>query len=207
MNKLIVEFIGTFFLVLIVGLAVQSGSEFAGLAIGLGLVALVFMGGHISGAHFNPAVTVACLVRGAINPAESGGYIAAQLLGGVAAGFVTSLLVGTALTVAPGETASMMQVGLAEFLFTFMLGFVVLNVATSSDHSENSFYGLAIGITVTAAAYSIGGISGAALNPAVISGHNLVSGAFANLPLYIIAQLVAGAVAGVMFKITNPNEV
>jgi len=181
MNKLIVEFIGTFFLVLIVGLAVQSGSEFAGVAIGLGLVALVFMGGHISGAHFNPAVT--------------------------AAGFVTSILVGTALTVAPGETASMMQVGLAEFLFTFMLGFVVLNVATSSDHSENSFYGLAIGITVTAAAYSIGGISGAALNPAVISGHNLVSGAFANLPLYIIVQLVGGAVAGVMFKITNPNEV
>ena len=206
MHKLIIEFIGTFFLVLIVGLTVSSGSDFAGLAIGLGLVALVFMGGHISGAHYNPAVTVGLIIRKAISPAEAGGYIAAQILGGVAAGFITSMLVGSAITVAPGEGVSMVQCGLAELLFTFMLVSVVLNVATSSDHDGNSFYGLAIGITVTAAAYSIGGISGAALNPAVITGQNLISGSLGNLPVYIGAQVIAGVLAGVVFKITNPNE-
>ena len=206
MHKLITEFIGTFFLVLIVGLAVKSGSDFAGLAIGLGLVALVFMGGHISGAHYNPAVTVAILVRKLISPAEAGGYIAAQILGGLCAGLVTCALVGSALQIAPGEGVTMVQLGLAEFLFTFMLGLVVLNVATSSDHSDNSFYGLAIGVTVTAAAYSIGGISGAALNPAVISGHNVIAGGLGDLPIYIAVQLVAGVLAGVAFKVTNPNE-
>ena len=206
MNKLITEFVGTFFLVLIIGLTVSSGSEFAGLAIGLGLVALVFMGGHISGAHYNPAVTVGVLVRKLISPVEAGKYIAAQILGGVSAGFVTSVMVGSALSIAPGDEISTAAVVLAELLFTFLLVLVILNVATSSDHSNNHFYGLAIGITVTASAYAVGPISGAVLNPAVIIGQNSISGSFSSLPIYIGVQLVAGALAAVVFAITNPHE-
>lgn len=206
MPKLITEFIGTFFLVLTVGLCVSSGTEFAGVAIGLGLVALVFMGGHISGAHYNPAVTMGLIVRQAISAAEGLAYMGAQVAGGVCAGLLTAYFTGDALQVQPADGVSMINAGIAELIYTFMLVSVVINVATSSDHPNNHFYGLAIGITVTAAAYSIGGISGAALNPAVAAGQNLVSGTFGPLPIYIGAQLVAGVLAAVVFKITNPNE-
>src|ERR1700736_3829876 len=167
-RKLVVEFIGTFFLVFTVGASVRSGSSLAPLAIGAVLMVMVYAGGHISGGHYNPAVTMAALVRGRITAGEAVGYWVSQLIAGLVGAAVVRATVTTshaaALTLAGHALAAALVV---ELLFTFALAYVVLNVATSKDHPNNSFYGLAIGFTVAAGAIAVGGISGGAFNPAV----------------------------------------
>ena len=145
MKNYVTEFIGAFFLVLVIGLA--SG-DLAPLAIGGALMIMVYMGGHVSGAHYNPAVSIACLVRGALDGATTGIYIVSQILGALAGACTATFLAGQATTVAPGDGVSATHALLAEFLLTFALASVVLNVATSKDHPDNSFYGLAIGFTI-----------------------------------------------------------
>jgi aquaporin Z len=170
--KFAVEMIGTLFLVFTIGTAVRSGNPLAPLAIGAVLMAMVYAGGHISGAHYNPAVTLAVLVRRRIDVRDAVGYWIAQFVGGLLA----SALVAA---VAPAQTSPMTLSGhaviaafIAELFVTFALCYVVLNVATSKDHLDNSFYGLAIGFIVAAGAVAVGGISGGAgfafraLNPA-----------------------------------------
>jgi len=206
MKNYIVEFIGTFFLVLVIGLVVSQGNPLAAVAIGAILVVLVYMGGHISGAHYNPAVSLACLMRGAIGGKEAGLYILSQVIGAVAGAAASSALVGKSITVAPGGDVSSMQALGAEFLFTFALASVVLNVATSKDHPDNSFYGLAIGFTVLAGALAVGPISGGAFNPAVALGHNIVSSSLGNIWIYLVGPLAGGAVAAIVFRLTNPHE-
>jgi aquaporin Z len=206
-RKLLVELIGTFFLVFTVGASVRSGSTLAPVAIGSVLMVAVYASGHISGGHVNPAVTMAALVRGRIGPGEAVGYWIFQLLGGVLAALVVRAVVS------PGEATTLRLSGhltgafVAELLFTFALAYVVLNVATSKDHPDNSFYGLAIGFTVLAGAVAVGGISGGAFNPAVALG-GAVMGLFAwpTLWVYLVAELVAGAAAGLAFRALNPND-
>ncbi len=206
MKNYIVEFIGTFFLVLVIGLVVSQGNPLAAVAIGAILVVLVYMGGHISGAHYNPAVTLACLMRGAIGGKDAAIYMLSQVIGAVAGAATSAALVGKSITVAPGGNVSSMQAVGAEFLFTFALASVVLNVATSKDHPDNSFYGLAIGFTVMAGALAVGPISGGAFNPAVALGHNIVSSALGNIWIYLVGPLAGGAVASIVFRVTNPHD-
>jgi aquaporin Z len=94
-----------------------------------------------------------------------------------------------------------------ELLFTFALCYVVLNVATSKSHPDNSFYGLAIGFTVVAGAFAVGAISGGAFNPAVSFGA-AVMGMFAwpTLWVYLVAQVLAAIAAGVTFLALNPDD-
>jgi aquaporin Z len=206
-RKLVVELTGTFFLVFTVGAGVRGGSSLAPVAIGAVLMVMVYASGHISGGHLNPAVTVAALVRGRIRLGEAAGYWVAQLAGGVLA----ALLVRT--IVSPGSARTLVLSGqltaafVAELIFTFALAYVVLNVATSKDHPDNSFYGLAIGFTVLAGAVAVGGISGGAFNPAVALG-GAVMGLFgwSTLWVYIVAELVAGAAAGLAFRALNPDD-
>ena len=205
MNKYIIEFIGTFFLVLTIGLAVSSGTDLAPIAIGSILMVMIFMGGHISGGHYNPAVTLAAFIRGAIKINDAVIYMVVQIAGGLAAAIVAGFLAST-ITVAQGEGVTDIQALVAEFLFTFALASVVLNTATSKDHPNNSFYGLAIGFTVLAGAYAAGPISGAAFNPAVAIGLNVVGGAMGNIWIYLVGCLAGGAAAGIVFRITNPAE-
>ncbi|MDB6002959.1 MAG: permease, glycerol uptake facilitator [Rhizobacter sp.] len=207
-RKLAVELIGTFFLVFTVGATVYSGSQFAPLAIGAALMVMIYAGGHISGGHYNPAVTLAALVRGRIGPRESVAYWITQLVAGVLAalvvrGIVTRGPVGTLALSGHAMTAAFV----AELLFTFALTYVVLNVATSKDHPNNSFYGLAIGFTVLTGAFAVGGISGGAFNPAVALG-GAVMGLFAwkTLWVYLVAQVLAGTAAGATFRILNPDD-
>jgi aquaporin Z len=204
MQKAIIEFIGTFFLVLVVGMTVGK-TDFAPIAIGLTLMVMVYMGGHISGGHYNPAVTLGCFMRGATPINDAVTYWVVQLLGGLAGAAVAGFL-GAGIEVAPGAGFSSAQALVNEILFTFALVFVVLNVATSKDHPNNSFYGLAIGCTVLIGAFAGGGISGGAYNPAVGLGSNLVKGAFGNVWLYLVGPLAGGALAAVIFRITNPAE-
>jgi aquaporin Z len=206
-RKLVVEFIGTFFLVFTAGASSLSGTSLAPLAIGAVLMVMVYAGGHISGGHYNPAVTIAALVRGRIGAGDAIGYWVAQLIAGVLAAVVVRATVSAspAHTVAPHGHA-LTSALIVEFLFTFALAYVVLNVATSKDHPDNSFYGLAIGFTVLVGAVAVGGISGGAFNPSVVLG-GAAMGLFAwSTLIYLVPQLIAGVAAGFVFRALNPTD-
>lgn len=206
--KYATEALGTFVLMFTVAAAVLGSSPLAPIAIGAVLMAIVYAGGHISGGHYNPAVTVAVLVRGRITITEAAGYIAAQIAGGLLAAIVATVCLAHPATppVTPSGHAMAAAV-IAELVFTFVLCFVVLNVATSKDHRDNSFYGLAIGFTVAGGAIAVGGVSGAVFNPAVgIAGAtiSMVTGTVAGV--YLVAQLVAAVAAGLAFRALNPGD-
>ena len=168
MRRYVTEFIGTFFLVFAVGCTVLGKVPLAPLAIGVTLMVMIYAGGHISGGHYNPAVTLAVLVRGKISRVDAVGYWVAQVVGGLLAALAARYLVNPAKVTALSPSGRGVTVALlAEAIFTFALAFVVLNVATSRDHPDNGFYGLAIGFTVVAGAFAVGGLSGGAFNPAV----------------------------------------
>jgi aquaporin Z len=207
-RKYAVEVIGTFFLVFTVGVSVLSHSAYTPLAAGAALMVMVYAGGHISGGHYNPAVTVAALMRRRIGMADAAAYWIAQLAAGVIAGALARVVVNpaTVTTLHPSGRA-LAATAVVEFLFTFALCYVVLNVATSKDQEGNSFFGLAIGFTVLAGAFAVGGISGGAFNPAVSLGA-AVGGLFAwsTLWVYIVVQAVAGIAAGLTFRALNPDD-
>jgi aquaporin Z len=206
-RKYVVELIGTFFLVFTVGATVLTGASLAPLAIGAALMVMIYAGGHISGGHYNPAVTVAALVRGRIDLVDAIGYWIAQLVGGMLAALVVRGLVTRGQVTASTLSGHAGAAFVAELLFTFALCYVVLNVATSKDHPNNSFYGLAIGFTVLAGAIAVGGISGGAFNPAVALG-GAVMGLFSwpTSWLYLVTELVAGAIGGLAFRALNPAD-
>ncbi|HMT95655.1 MAG TPA: aquaporin [Ferruginibacter sp.] len=210
MKKLITEFIGTFFLILTIGLAVLGGAgAMAPVAIGLALMVMVYAGGHISGAHFNPAVTLGILIRGKITVADAVPYMIVQVVAGAIAAFVVQYLLGsdkvTALAAAANPNA--VKALVAEILGTFALVFVVLNVATSKATAGNSYFGLAIGLTVTAMAYALGGISGGAFNPAVAVGISVMKMAqWADIWFYLVGGFGGAVLAALLFKHCNPDD-
>lgn len=212
MRKLLTEFIGTFFLVLTIGLAVANAGDLAPLAIGSVLMVMVYMGGHISGAHYNPAVSIAVLMRGRMESKELLPYVCAQLLGAFVAAYSVYLALGDTFDVAPATSTGIVSLLILEVLFTFALVLVILNVATSKDHEGNSFYGMAIGFTVLAGAYAVGPITGGAFNPAVAIGPILVDAIFgdgssiANLWAYVVANVIGGAMGAVVFQFQNPDD-
>jgi len=202
MKKYIVEFIGTFFLVFTVGMAVHSGSPLTPLAIGAALMVMIFAGGHISGGHFNPAVTLAVWLRGKCDTKDVIPYWIAQLGAGAVAALLVVHLKGQPLLGAASH--EVMPSLIVEFLFTFALAWVVLNAATAKGTAGNSFYGLAIGFTVLTGAVAVGGISGGAFNPAVGLGVFMMGFEKINqLGIYVAADLVGGLVAALAFKATH----
>ena len=208
MRKYIAEFIGTFFLVLTIGCTVipQAPGVIAPLAIGAVLMVMVYAGGHVSGAHFNPAVTLAVWIRGRCETRDVLPYWVAQVLGGIAAALVAVFLAGKSGT--PLEIKSVPAVLVAESLFTFALAYVVLNVATAKSTAGNSFYGLAIGMTVMVGAFAVGLIGGGAFNPAVAIGAAVMQLlSFSEIWIHIVADLGGGLVAGLVFKFLNPEDV
>lgn len=200
-KKLVAEAIGTYFLVFTIGQTVldPGAGQFAPIAIGLVLAIMIYATGHISGGHLNPAVTLGVFLRGKATAAELAGYWAAQLIGAVVAVLGVLYLKGDGAAVTtPVPTLPAL---LAEFLFTGALVFVVLNVATASGTEGNSFFGLAIGGTVTVGAYAVGGISGGAFNPAVAVALVLMNIVGAgDLWIYIVANLAGAAAAAVIFN-------
>jgi aquaporin Z len=204
-RKLTVEFIGTFFLMFTVGMATATAGTLAPLAIGATLMVMAFAGGHISGGHFNPAVSTAVLLRGKLAARDYLPYIVTQGVAAIVAGLlVRALDYGPAGTLAVAGSGTMLIV---EFLFTFALAYVVLNVATAADTEHNSFYGLAIGFTLAAGAFAIGSVSGGALNPAVALGASVLGMfAWSNIWIYLIAGFAGGAVAAAAFLLTQPAE-
>jgi len=208
MKKYIAEFIGTFFLVLTIGCTVIPGAPgvIAPLAIGAALMVMVYAVGHVSGGHLNPAVTLAVFVRGRCDAKDVVPYWISQVLAAIAASAVTLFLVGK--TGVPMQITNVPAAFVAEFLFTFALAFVVLNSATAKGTSGNSFYGLAIGMTVMVGAFSVGSISGGAFNPAVAVGVAVMQlVALSDIWIHIVADLAGGLLAGLTFKFLNSEDV
>lgn len=206
--KYVYEFIGTFFLVFTVGMLVvypDTANILAPLAIGSALAVMVYAGGHISGGHYNPAVSLAVYLRGKLSLENLGLYWITQLVAGVAAALVT-------IYFSEGKNTAIMDLSVgkalvAEFLFAFALCFVVLNVATARATEGNSYFGLAIGFTVLVGAFSVGDISGAAFNPAVALGLAVMNVfAWSSLWIFVVANLLGAAAAAVVFKAAHPNE-
>lgn len=206
MNKYIAEFIGTFFLVLTIGCTgIGAGAGvIAPLAIGAALMVMIFAGGHISGGHFNPAVTLGVLMRGRLKAADALPYVIAQVIAGVVAAILVTTVLRADATVTP-IAPKLVPALVAEFLFTFALVYVVLNSATADGTSGNSFYGLAIGMTVMTGAFAVGDISGGAFNPAVAVGISVMGiSVWSNIWIYLLANFAGGVVAALTFNAINP---
>jgi aquaporin Z len=213
MKKYLVEFIGTFFLVFTIGMTVLSpgAGDMAPIAIGCALMVMVYSCGHVSGAHFNPAVTLAAYLRGKCPASDIVPYIGVQLGGSVVAALAVKALktglVAKAAALGGAMTPEILPALLAEFLFTFALVWVILNVATAKGTSGNSFYGAAIGLTVTAGAYAVGGISGGVFNPAVALGVCMLGIiSWGSIWIYLVACFAAAAVAATVYKVVNGSE-
>lgn len=207
MKKYLVEFIGMFLFVLTVGMVVINPGigSLAPLAIGSVLMVLVYAGGHVSGGHYNPAVTLAVWLRGRCATADVIPYWVAQILGAFAASYVALYLKGNP-AVTPQEI-KIVPALIAEFIGTFALCYVVLNVATARGTAGNSNYGLAIGFTVMVMAFALGGISGGAFNPAIATGITVMHlEKAANFWIYLVGDFAAAALAALTFKIINPED-
>lgn len=219
MKKLIIEFTGTFFLVLVIGMVgyhqvlFQSPQILAPIGIGAILMVMVYMGGPISGAHYNPAVTLGVLLRKKISSGEAIKYMLVQLVGALAAAVVFYIIFKA--TMGPPAPAGGFNYNIKpliiEMLFTFALVSVVLHVATTQKAAGNSYYGLAIGFTVLAGAIAAGPYSGGAFNPAVTLGPMIMDtimggSSLGNAWFYLIGQFAGGAAAAWVFSMTNPDE-
>jgi aquaporin Z len=209
-RKLVVEAIGTFFLLLTIGLVViePGAGQFAPLAIGGALMAMVYAGGHISGAHYNPAVSLAIYLRGLATIGQTIAYWGAQVAGALLAALAVAALKGeVAMAGVITAEPAIGEALLAEFLFTFALVHVILNVATARGTQGNSHYGLSIGIIVAAGAWAVGPVSGAAFNPAVAIGITTLGlSAFDSLWIFFVANFLGGASAALLFTVLDLGD-
>lgn len=200
--KYLVEFIGTFLFVFTIGMVViepGGAGALAPLAIGSVLMVMVYAGGHVSGAHYNPAITLAVLLRGKCPPRDVLPYVVAQCVAAVVAGVIV-LQIKVDEEIVPLEPVVTAALA-AEFIFTFALCYVVLNVATARATEGNSYFGLAIGFTVLAGAYAVGVVSGGAFNPAVAVGLGVMGlVGWADLWIHFVAELAGGVTAALAFK-------
>lgn len=170
----------------------------APLAIRSALVVTIYAGGHISGVHYNPAVTLAVWLRGKASPRGALAYWTAQVSAGVAAAIVVLFLKENSAT---STTYDVVPALIAEFLFTFAIAFVVLNVATASCTEGNSYFGFAIGFTVLVGAYAVGSVSGGVFNLAVAVGVTIMGiSELSSLWIYLVAKLLGGAAAALAFN-------
>ena len=200
MKKYITEFIGTFFLVLTVGL---TGNP---LAIGAALMVMIYAGGHISGGHYNPAVTLAVLIRGRISMGDAMVYMGSQLAGGLAAALVVGIFKDLPAAADQSQLDHTKAI-IAEVLGTFALAYVVLNVATAKGNAGNSHYGLAIGFTVLAMAFCFGDYSGGAFNPAVAVGAFVMKAfEWGHIWIYLAGCFGGAILAGLVFNMNNAYD-
>lgn len=208
-KKCAVEAVGTFFLCSSIAL-IRHDVVLAPLAVGLSLAVMIFAFGHISGGHFNPAVTLAVFIRGGIDYLSALEYAVSQLVGAFLGAAIQKEIFRAAhadqsLTTTYPQSATNAPFGTAlicEAMITFALAIVVLNVATTKAQEKNSFFGLAIGMTVTVGAIAVGDISGGAFNPAIGIALPAVHGITEDLLLYTLGPCIGAAAAAVFFRMT-----
>ena len=210
MRAYLTETIGTFFLVLTIGLSVMGGSPMAPLAIGASLMVMVYMGWHISGGHYNPAVTLAVALRRQLPMPEVLKYWVSQLVGATLGAFAAYVIMNRTFAPAPGFGVTSIEAIAVEFFYTFALCLVVLQTRTSSKTTGNQYYGLAIGFTVVVAAFAGGGVSGGAFNPAVGFGPTLIytifgHGTMRELWIYIVGPFLGALASVAVFKLQGDD--
>lgn len=214
--KYLVEGLATFFLVISIGLTGVLGlaGEMAPMAIGLTLVALVYMGGHVSLAHYNPAITLCFFIRGRCPGREVLPYLVAEFAGAALGALVVRgifsghVMTGDEVAVItrwnPGAGGPILA---SEFLFTFLLAYVILNVASARTIVGNEFYGLAIGFTVAGGAWAVGSISLASFNPAVTLGFAIMGRlGWSDIWMHLLPQILASVLAAFAFKAMHPED-
>jgi aquaporin Z len=209
--KVLTEFVGTFFFLFTISLAANGGSPLAALAIGGALMVMVYMGGHLSGAHYNPAVSTALLIRKKMPAVDYVPYLLAQIAAGILAFLTGWWISGQTVAIAPGSGVDPAKALIVEIIFTAMLALVVLNVATHRANAGKGFYGLAIGFTIVIAAIAGGGISGGAFNPAVGIGATVIDatqggGSFEHIWLYIVGPLAGGVLASLIYGLQEGDD-
>lgn len=205
MRRYLTEFVGTLFFVMTIGLVVMGGQAMAPLVIGSTLMVVVYMGAHVSGAHYNPAVTLALFLRGKMNRADLVPYWIAQILGALGGALLARMFMDRTFTIAPPPISNSGTALLVEILYTTLLALVVLNCAAREATKGNSYYGLAIGFTIVIAAFAGGPISGGAFNPAVAIGAIVIDalcgdGGLGNLWIYLVGPLAGGVIASFVFQ-------
>jgi aquaporin Z len=206
MRQYLMEFIGTMFLVLVIGFNSNP------IAIGAMLIAMVYMGWNISGAHYNPAITLAVWMRGKIDLKKAAWYIFAQLMGAFTASIIFYLIQERTFAPAPTVGVEIWKSILLELLFTFALCSVFLELATTDKLKGNYVYGLAIGFTFFGGIYAVGGISGGVLNPAAAFGPQLMNtleggAGLSKFYIYFIGCFAGGALSAIVYKFLNSDEV
>lgn len=211
MPRYLTEFVGTLFFVATIGLVVTGGQPLAPLVIGSVLMVLVYMGGPISGAHYNPAVTLALFLRNKMRRADLLPYWGAQVLGAVAGAYLSRLFTDQTFAIAPAATASAGVALLVELFYTALLALVVLNVAARDSVKGNSYYGLAIGFTIVIAAFAGGPISGGAFNPGIATGALLIDalsggGSLADLWIYLAGPLAGGVLGAGIYRLQGEEK-
>ena len=211
MTRYLTELIGTFFLVFAIGTTAVAELSHAPIVVGCTLTVLVYLGGRISGAHYNPAVSIAIFLRGSLEKSCLLPYIGVQLLGAWLAATAVFMISGSTFALAPNTDYGLLTTFLSEALVTFVLVLVILNVAPSPATQGNSYYGVAIGFTVLAGMYAVGPISGGAFNPAVGFGPIVVDtfagrGSFENLWYYILGPLAGSLLALPIFRMQLSAE-
>mmetsp|Transcript_73174 Transcript_73174/g.114545 ORF Transcript_73174/g.114545 Transcript_73174/m.114545 type:complete len:470 (+) Transcript_73174:59-1468(+) len=218
--RLVAEFTGTFLLVFTVGCNILGQTPvWAGVSIACVLMVMIYSFGLISGGHFNPAVSVALAIAKAMGQKnmkndpenslkEAAMYSGVQIGGAILAGLSYFALFGHTFNLAPAKEFSFAIAGVCELLYTFMLCFVVFNVAVASKVKSNEYYGLAIGFVVVAGAYGAGAVSGGCFNPAVALGIDLTSVhlGFGHSLIYVLFELVGAALAAVVYKVVHPID-
>jgi aquaporin Z len=211
------EFIGTFFLVFTVGLNVLGANPLAAISIGASLMCMIYALGSVSGAHFNPAVTTAIVLTGTSDDCTLAAmpiYVLAQCLGGVAAAFSYVAITGRIAQLKPGEGYTWIDASMAEIIYTFVLCFVVLNVAClpktkdmSKGGNAKQLYGFAIGACIWVGGTAIGGVSGGSLNPAVSlaldASSAFMKGGFMNCVPYACFEIIGASLAATLFWVVR----
>jgi aquaporin Z len=213
-KKYIAEFIGTFFLTLAVCMTTFSkvSADIQPIAIGMTLMALIYTMGYMSGAHFNPAITIGIWLRGRIDSKDAGIYIVAQLVGAAAAALISGVLISAKPQLAPvaittPQYFSMIPALLAELIGAFALMWIVLNVATTKTLEGNNFYGITIGLGLTGLIYIFGSVSGSVFNPAVAMATCITQfNSWQNIWIGLVGTIAGAALAAVLFKFINSDE-
>jgi len=212
-SKLIAEAVGTYMLVFTVGNNVLGGSKAAAFSIAASLTVMICAYHDVSGAHFNPAVTLAVhSVKADPSGSKEPAYYCLAQLGGAALAGISYAIVhkGFTFPLGPGIGHNWVHVALGEFAFTFLLTMVVLCVAVHHSNPAGEFKGFVIGSCVTAGGFALGGISGGAMNPAVAAGiafvHIIGGGLFWKALVYGLVQLAAAALSGFIYNHVYPVE-
>ncbi len=208
-RKYVVEFVGTFFLVMTICMTSGGGlGHIAPTAAGLMLIVIMYSGFHISGGHFNPAVSLAVYLRGKLNSGDVLPYIVGQFLGGTLAAMLAGFLLSSmGIPEASPKELDIVPSLIAEVLGTILFVYVFLNLTTIKKTAGNVFYGLTLGCTMTAAMYAFGGVSVGAFNPAIALSLTMASlTSWASIWIFLVANFAGGVLAAFLSQYVNGPE-